>query len=506
MKSKIYLFILLFTGIISLQAQAPFIGFDGYVEKGMKDWEIPGLSIAIVKDGKLVYTKGYGVREINKPEKVDENTVFGIGSNTKSFTATALTWLEYERKISLEDKVQRLFPEFQMEDTFASKEMTYRDLLCHRLGTATWYGDFTHWGSKYSKKELIQKMRFIPSVYPFRTRFGYCNVSYMLAGEAIPAVFGGKTWEEVMRERFFTPLSMTRTCTSTDELSAMQNVATPHTLWRKKVITLPWRNIDNLAACGSINSTAVDMSHWLIAQMDSGRYNEQARIPWKAIQQTHIPQMILPAMPYRNPVFPATHLNAYGLGWFMKDYYGKMLIYHSGAVDGMVSITAMLPEEHFAVVILTNHDAHNFISGLMYQCLDAQLKLPYKEWNQYFLEADKKDKEENRATDLDLQKDINTQPSLPLSSYAGYYFHPHYGQIAIRLQNGELIVSPSAHPNAKGKLTQWNGDKFVCEWTDKMWDRSTFNFTIENEKAVNFDMLTRPDLLDPMAYLFERLE
>lgn len=505
MRTFSYLFfsILLF---YTVKAQAPFANFDSYIENGMKAWQIPGMSVAVVKNGKVIYAKGYGVKEINKTEKVDENTLFGIGSNTKAFTSTALTWLEYERKINLNDKVQRFFPTFQMEDTFATKEMSYRDLLCHRLGIPTWYGDFTHWGSKYSKQELIQKMRYIPAAYSFRTRFGYCNVSYMLAGEVIPKIYGGKTWEDVMRERFFVPLKMSRTCTSTDELAALGNVATPHTLWRKQVTTLPWRNIDNVAACGSINSSAVDMSHWLIAQMDSGRLDGKAIIPWRAIEQTHIPQIVLPAMPYKNPIFPASHFSAYGLGWFLKDYCGKMLIYHSGAVDGMVSMTAMLPEENFGIVILTNHDTHNFISALMYQALDAQLKLPYKDWHQFFMDAYKKEKEENRSKEIDEQRDINTRPSLELAKYAGYYFHPHYGQMTIRYQNGELIVLPSGHPNTTGKLMAWNGDMFVCEWTDKVWDRSTFRFTIENDKVINFDMLTQPDILDPMAYLFERLE
>jgi hypothetical protein len=263
---------------------------------------------------------------------------------------------------------------------------------------------------------------------------------------------------------------------------------------------LPWRNIDNLAACGSINSTAKDMAHWLIAQMDSGRFQQAAVFPSTLVMQSHIPQIALPALPYRNPNAPTTHFQCYGLGWFLKDYYGKMMVYHSGAVDGMTSITAMLPEDKFGLVILTNSDAHGFLTPLMNQILDAHLKNPYKDWNKITLERKKLTEEEESHGGT--PEDKNNPPSLPLLSYTGYYFHSHYGQITIRQENKQLKVYPSAHPTTVGTLKSWNGDYFECEWTDKVWDRSFLDFVIENGEVKNFDMITRPDLIDPSTYNF----
>ncbi len=485
--------------------QAPFPNFDSYIQTAMIDWQIPGMSVAIVKDGKIIYAKGYGVRNISRPnEKVDENTIFAIGSNTKAFTATALALLQQERKLSLEDKVGRFFPNFKMADDFATQEMTIKDLLTHRIGIDTWNGDFTHWGSKYSKEELIQKMKYIPTASSLRSRFAYCNIAYMLAGEVIPKVTKGKTWEVFLKERFFEPLQMSRTCTSTNELPAFDNVAMPHTLYRKKLMPVPWRNIDNLAACGSINSTVIDMSHWLIMQMDSGRYAGKMIVPQLVLNNVHAAQVAIPVLPYHNDLFPSSHFAAYGLGWFLKDYQGKMLIHHAGVVDGMMSQTAFVPENNIGLVILTNSDAHHFTDALMYQILDAYLGETTKDWNKAFL-AEKEQEAEN-SEPFGASKNTHNKASLPLESYTGYYLHPHYGQMTIRLQNKELVVQPSAHPNITGKIKAWNGDKMLCEWSDKVWDSSVLSFMIENGKVKDFDMSVRPDLIDPMLYVFEKME
>lgn len=504
MKKIIFLLPLIFWSIIGL-SQAPFADFDNYIQKGMQQWKIPGMAVAFVKEGKVIYAKGYGVREMNKMGAVDEHTIFGIGSNTKAFTALGLAMLEFEGKLSLNHKITRYYPDFQLQDTFASRDLTIRDLLCHRIGVDTWNGDFTHWGSRYSKKELIYKMRFIPTAFPLRAGYGYCNVGYMLAGEMIPLVTNGMSWERYMQEKILSPLGMRRTCVSTNDLPNFENVATPHTLYRNSLATLPWRNIDNLAACGSINSSVIDMSKWLIMQMDSGRFEGSRIVPWKALLQTQSPQFVFPRPPYGNAVFPSTHFNAYGLGWFMKDYQGNILINHSGAVDGMVSQTAFLPEKKIGIVILTNSDAHNFITPLMYQMVDAALGAKSNDWNTFFWEQAQAEKEE---TEIVENTDDNVNPPmLKPDAYAGYYIHPHYGQMTIRYQNNELVIYPSAHPRTTGKLKHQNSENFLIEWTDKMWDRSKCNFQLDEDgKTVqSFTLTTRPDLLDPMEYEFVRM-
>ncbi len=492
---KLVLFLFFFCIKIAVFAQPPFEDFDTYIEKGMKTWQIPGMSVAVVKNHQIVYAKGYGVKEIGKSDKVDTETLFGIGSNTKAFTAAALAKLEFDRKLKLNDKVIQYFPRFQMQDSIAGRLITIRDLLCHRTGLGTWEGDFTHWGSRYSKEELIDKIRFLPPSFSLREAFGYGNVTYMLAGEVIPRVTKGIEWKRYLQDNFFAPLDMQRTCTSTNDLKTAGNVATPHTLWKNELTPLPWRNLDNLDACGSLNSTATDMAHWLVMQMDSGRYEGRQILPWIVVRNSHIPQITLNVEPYNNPYFPSSHFLGYGLGWFVRDYYGKMLIFHTGSIDGMESMTAFFPEEKTGIVILTNSDAHNFSSALMYQFADKLLNAPRKDWQAHFFLSYLEEVQERK--DAEPAQDLSHKPDLPFSNFEGHYYHTHYGQITLRYQNHELIAYPSAHPQTTGKLIPWGGNTFICEWTDKAWDRSFLQFTLENQKVIDFSMTTRPNLLDP---------
>ena len=196
---------------------------DTYVTRAMTDWEIPGLSLAIIKNGKVVLMKGYGVKEQGSIDQVDENTLFMIGSNTKAFTATAIATLDAENKLSLDDKVTKWIPQFKLENKAAGEQAIVRDLLCHRLGFRTFQGDFTYWTSNLSRKEVIEKMGHIKAVYPFRTKWGYTNAAFLTAGEIIPAVTG-KQWEDYIKEKIFVPLGMNRTLALSKDLPDRKSV------------------------------------------------------------------------------------------------------------------------------------------------------------------------------------------------------------------------------------------------------------------------------------------
>ncbi|MBD0260817.1 MAG: beta-lactamase family protein, partial [Cytophagales bacterium] len=365
-----------------LSAQPAFVtdSLDRYVTRGMADWQIPGLAVAVVKDGKVVCLKGYGVREASRPDRVDENTLFMIGSNTKAFTATALALLEGEKKLSLDDKVRKWLPAFTLHDTLAAREANLRDLLSHRVGMKTFQGDFMYWTSDLTRREVMQKFGALPPAYGFRAWYGYCNAAFLVAGEVIPAA-AGVPWETFVKERILTPLGMDRTRMLAAELASEGNLAASHTLVQGKLTKIPHPNIDNLAPAGSMSSSARELTHWLRMQLDSGRFEGREVIPFAALQSTRTAHTIVSSQ--KSPFFPR-HFSLYGLGWFLQDYDGRQVITHTGGVNGFVTLTAVVPEERLGIVVLTNTDANAFYQALYYQLLDAYLERPYRDYHRVF--------------------------------------------------------------------------------------------------------------------------
>ncbi|MCI0387219.1 MAG: beta-lactamase family protein [Acidobacteria bacterium] len=269
------LFVLLLALSVSFNVaaqDAPLQGFDDYVSKAMKDWEVPGVAIAVVKDDKVVFAKGYGVRELGKSTPVNERTIFAIGSSSKAFTAAALAVLVDEGKIKWDDPVTKHLPSFELYDAYAAKEMTVRDLLCHRSGLAR--GDMMWYGSDFNREEILRRTRHLKPSWSFRSQFGYQNLMYLAAGQIVQAVTG-KSWDDFVRERLFKPLGMAASSTSTKDLRSSDNVATPHGKIDEKVMPITWRNIDNIAPAGSINSNVVEVAAWVRLQLNQGSFAGQ---------------------------------------------------------------------------------------------------------------------------------------------------------------------------------------------------------------------------------------
>lgn len=259
---------------------------DAYVNQGMKDWNIPGLSIAIVKDGKTVVMKGYGVRDVESKEPVDENTLFMIASNSKLFTGTALAQLEYNKKISIDDKVSKYIKGYSLYDRNTSELVTIRDLLSHRLGTKTFQGDFVFWNSNLSRQEIINRMKLLKPNGIFRQTYGYCNSCFVTAGEVIPVV-SRKPWEVYIYDSLIVPLGMTNTHTLGNGMNQRPNASKPYTTsFTGKLTRIPYDNVDNLGPAGSIVSNIKDLTHWLLMQLDSGRYEGKRILPWAVLQKT----------------------------------------------------------------------------------------------------------------------------------------------------------------------------------------------------------------------------
>jgi len=439
------------------QQHEPFPGFDAYVRTALTAWKVPGVSIAIVRNDSIVYAKGYGVREIGKPTPVDERTLFAIGSSSKAFTAAAVAMLVDSGKVRLDAPATAYLPGFQLKDSYASREITVRDLLSHRSGLAR--GELIWYGSDNDRDEIIRRVRFVDPSWSFRSQFGYQNIMYLAAGQVV-AKTANVTWDDFVRQRLLQPLGMTASSTSITALRGIENVAAPHADVNDTVRAIPYRNIDNIAPAGSINSNAVDMAQWVRLHLGDGKYAGKQLISKRMVDEMRAPQTVIRRDGGMGGMNPSAHLMAYGLGWFLSDYEGKYLVQHGGNIDGMTALVAMLPEEKYGVVILTNMNGTNLPTALMLRLFDAHLKRPAKDWSaQMRARIDSM-----RTVALAAQQRQgdprvpNTKPSLPLSGYAGTYADSAYGTLKVSESGGALSLEYG--PNWRGPLEHYHFDTF----------------------------------------------
>lgn len=480
----------------------PDTDLDTYIERAMERWKIPGVSVAIVKKGKIVLAKGYGVRELGKSDKVDENTIFAIASNSKAFTGTAIAMLEAENKLSLDEKVTKYIPYFKLQDVNASALVTVKDLLTHRIGMGTFQGDFLTWGTNFSRSELIKKIGDANLQYGFRSGYGYFNSGFLTAGEIIPVVTG-KSWDNFIIEKFFIPLSMNRSFTSIDGLKNIENIATPHTYNYDYVMTpIPWRNVDNLAPAASICSSVSDMAQWILMQTNLGTYDGKTIVNKKVILKTLTPFNVIPSPAFRMENLTGKHFTTYGLGWFLQDYRGKLLVEHSGGYDGMVSRTAFLLEEETGLVILTNNDQNELITSLMFQIFDYYLNAPPVNWDSLIYERVMPGfAQEKSGWDEIMQTKSSLPNSYDINSLKGIYTNSSAGDAEIKSENGKLFVELKCRPGMKGYLENWKNDTLICSTNDYVFGRCLLPVKSENGKVISIK-IKASDFVDPEYYEF----
>ena len=495
------LVLLLFT--VSLHAQSgPPADIDSYVARAMKTFEVPGLSVAIVKDGKVVLAKGYGVRKLGQAAPVDENTLFGIGSNTKAFTTAALATLVDEGKISWDDPVYERLPGFQMYDPYVSHEMSIRDLLCHRSGMGLGEGDLLFWPhTTFTREEIIYRLRFMKPASSFRSHYAYDNLLYMTAGQIIPAVTG-KTWEDYIRERILQPLGMKATNLSNASFKAGDDYAWPHARVDGKLQPVEFVNLDNAAPAGSINSSAAEMAKWVMLQLNRGKFAEgEARLfSEQRSREMWSPQTILPTGNAPGPL-AALHANfaAYGLGWGLRDYHGRKLAGHTGGVEGFVSRVMLVPEENLGVVILTNAEEGGAFDSILFHALDHYFGLPATDWIAAFKAAG--EQEEKEAAEVMKKQDAgratDSKPSLPLEKYAGIYTDAWYGSATISIEKGPLLFRLDHTPSAIADLQHWQYDTFKAHWRDRTIEDAFVTFALKPDGSIDhFTMVAVSPLAD----------
>jgi CubicO group peptidase (beta-lactamase class C family) len=454
---------------------------DRYIENARKDWKIPGMAVAIVKDGRIVLAKGYGVKEFSKKEKVDERTLFAIASNTKAFTAASLALLVEERRIKWDDKVRKYLPYFTLYDPYVSEEIRIRDLLCHRSGLKTFSGDLLWYETPYSAVEIIERARYLKPTFGFRSGYGYSNIMFMAAGEVVSAVVG-RPWKDYVKKRIFKPLGMTDSHMGVRELKKYDNVATPHHVpFEGETATIPYTTSDTMGPAGAINSNVSEMARWITMWLNDGVF-ENRRI----LSEDSIREMWTPHTPIRlgrstKTLFPSTHFKSYGLGWVLMDYQGYEVVYHSGALDGMISRVALVPELNLGMVILTN-SINSLPGALKFRIIDAYVGVKPRDWSRLYL--DRYREAMNKDKQLEAEKKQENTPkkwdNLTLSDYTGRYGGPMYGDAEVTLEKGKLVLNLLPAPIFISDLTYLHYDTFQLKL------RNVFSFIPDGTGTVQF--------------------
>jgi CubicO group peptidase (beta-lactamase class C family) len=477
---------------------------DTYINRALTNWRIPGAAVCIVKDGNVVMMKGYGIKELGLNNKVDENTLFMIGSNTKAFTATALAMLQAQGKLSLDDKVTKYIPEFKLNDKYAGQEAIIRDILCHRIGFRTFQGDFTFYNTDLTREQVIEKMSHVKAAYSFRTKWGYTNAAFLTAGQIIPKVTG-KPWEVFLKENIFAPLGMSNTLALTADMPKSLNRTVPHTLVNGQLNAIPYCQIDGLAPAGAISSSVNDMSKWVMALLNDGKVGARQVIPLAAIQATRQPQDIVGGVTHPNG---ETGYQLYGLGWFLEAYHDRQIVMHTGGVNGYVSSVTLVPKERLGIIILTNTDQNEFYDALKWDIVDAYLKLPFTNYSDKYLAYFKSQQDADQLKDKKLRDTValNRPPALPIGQYTGKYVNDLYGTMTVTQGlNNDLEMRFEHHNKMYAHLQPLGGNRFYVTFSDPVFGKGVFPFTFEKGKVTGVRVKVA-DFVEYDPYDFKKVQ
>jgi CubicO group peptidase (beta-lactamase class C family) len=470
-------------------ASPPLPAIDADIERARRAFDIPGVAVAVVQDGRVVLAKGYGVKRQGAPAPVDADTLFAIASNTKAFTAAALGVLVEDGKLAWDDPVTRRLPAFQMYDPYVSREMTIRDLLTHRSGLGLGEGDLLYFPpSTFSRAEIVEKVRHLRPATSFRSAYAYDNILYIVAGEVVAAV-SGRPWEAFVRERLLAPLGMKDTVPNPSALPADANAAIPHAVADGVLRTVAPDDADNIAAAGGILSSARDMARWASALLQAGTSATTAgALTPRLVQELWTAHTLMPITePPPSLAALKPRFLSYALGFNLRDYRGRKLVTHTGGLSGMVSRVALVPEERLAVVVLTNQESSGGRDAIAYRLLDAFLGAPATDWIPAFKEAARLSDEHARAVEAGhtAGRTAGSRPSLPLPGYAARYRDAWYGDATIEVQADHLVLRFSRSPSLTADLEHWQYDTFVARWRDRTVPDAFVTFALRPDGGVD---------------------
>ncbi len=482
---------------------------DSVAEKTLSTFNVPGIAVAVIKDGKVIHAKGYGVRSIKTNQKVDENTLFGVASNTKAFTAAALGMLIDAKKLTWDTKVTDIMPEFKMYDSWVTNEFTVRDLLTHRSGLGLGAGDLMIWpdSSTVDKKQLIHNLRFLKPVSSFRTKYDYDNLMYIVAGEVVERV-SGMTYENFIESKIIAPLGMTKTAASWYRLKDKTNVIDGHAPYEDKLLTVGLSFDEVANAAGGIYSSVVDMSKWVTAMINSGKYGDNLD---KSLFSPAIAKELWTPQTIINNGNPSS-FSSYGLGWFLSNVGGKFQATHTGGLSGIVTQVTILPELKLGIIVLTNQQSGAAFNSITSSIRDGYLGIKgmdrIKVYNTNRLANEEQAKKivvKTWATIAEVQKSAGPKPDQ--KNYFGSFSDSWFGEVNISLVNGKMHFQAKNSPKLKGDMTFYKGNTFIVKWYDRSLDADAFvTFSLDNDgKANGFKMEAISPLTD-FSFDFQDLD
>jgi CubicO group peptidase (beta-lactamase class C family) len=424
---------------LSLSAVTDKQAFDALVRKSLATWHAPGVAVAVIRDGEVVYLKGFGVRAAGGKDPVTPDTLFPIASCTKAFTTAAMAVLVDEGKMAWDDPVRKYLPDFHLSDPKADREVTLRDLVTHRTGLRG--HDLLWYRSPWTQEEIIRRAGLLPLDKPFRGAFQYQSTMFTAAGHAVAAA-AGMPWADFVRRRLLDPLKMSETVFTTAAAREFADRASPHRLGgRGEAEPMPLYPLDTPDPAGSIHSTARDLARWLCFQMGDGTAGGRRLVSAKNLAQTHTPQIDVPMDRVDREMFPDTRKMSYGMGWVIQDHAGHRLWMHAGAIDGFRAHLTIVPDRRAGIVLLTNLHRTRMNLALNAALLDVLLGLPPRDWDAVVRGAERKEQAEAEEVERErlARRHANTRPSRELPAYAGTYEHPAYGTVRVTLGPGGLV-------------------------------------------------------------------
>lgn len=493
MNRKLILLYLLASFVLSYSLQAqdkkPLEGFDQYVGQAVEDFDLPGLAIAIIKDGKVVMSKAYGYKNTETGEKLNTSDLFNIASCSKAFTTACMAKLVEEGKIKWTDKVTDYVPNFQLADPYITREMNLADLLCHRSGLSTFTGDLLWFGTDYTQEEVVERMRNLPIENDFRSQYGYQNNMYTVAGLVIKAA-SGLTWEDYLQKHFFDPLDMKNATSCSNELTKSANLAMPHL--KEKV--QPIDDFDPHPAL-SLYVGVDEMTNWVKMLLNKGKFGEEQILSERSLWQMWSAHTVKSVSPWKRA--HGINLSSYGLGWNLYDYGGKLIVEHDGGMPGYISKVCLVPEENLGIIILTN-DMTILGAALRYRLLDKYLTGADHDWAKEFLGYKKQgDQGEIRAKEVrHAARQLDTKASLPNEDYTGTYNDRSYGDATITIEDGKLKLTmvPSKR-YFTAPMNHWHHDTWQFDFPEEFLPEGFVTFSFDsNGKVEGFKIdLPNPD-------------
>ena len=471
------LFLLLLVPAPAVQGQqGSLAGLDPYIRDAMRDWEIPGLAIAVVRNDSVIFARGYGERAVGSGEPVDEHTLFAIASTTKAFTVAALGTLVDEGVLHWDDRVIDHLPGFRLRDPYVTRHLTIRDLLTHRTGVAR--EDNVWIAAPVDRAEILRRARHLEQSDDFRDRYIYNNIMYMVAGE-VAAAAAGMPWEELVETRILGPLGMTRTTPRFATVQRRDNVATSHITEDGRVIAMARRDYDALGPAGSIFASASDMAQWVRLHLNGGTYGGVRILEDSTLEEMHTPQVVMRMDSVDRRMFPTRNFSAYGLGWRMQDDHGLKIVQHTGAVNYTRTQVGMIPSRGIGVVVMANLSSSALQTALMYRVFDLLLGREPRDWSAEYLalQARSAGRSAERAAELRASRAEGTRPSIPLEAYAGTYTDPLYGDLVIEHVDGRLVLRYA--PEYIADLRHWHHDTFRGTWRSTGFGETFVTFALD---------------------------